>query len=173
MWKRVGFSGLRWPLSSPTKNSFPSIFAGTSRFSSAINLASDSARGYRIENATIWLRFGMREQAHDNLVVCRSNHQSTLPMVSMVSLSSIRSWARGMSMCIRSVCCCLLKVSDVRVFLLGTKESESVSMLGSALCHIQPMCDSLAWCLLMWVSCRKWLNPEAFSLSCLKAIYLY
>lgn len=47
---------------------------------------------------------------------------SNLPMVSMVSLSSISSWALGMSMCILSVCCCLLSVSDVLVFLLKTKE---------------------------------------------------
>lgn len=41
-----------------------------------------------------------------------------LPIVSMVSLSSMRSWARGMSMCILSVCCCLFTVSGVLVFLL-------------------------------------------------------
>lgn len=41
-----------------------------------------------------------------------------LPIVSMVSLSSMRSCALGMSMCILSVCCCLFTVSGVRVFLL-------------------------------------------------------
>lgn len=41
-----------------------------------------------------------------------------LPIVSMVSLSSMRSWALGMSMCILNVCCCLFTVSGVRVFLL-------------------------------------------------------
>lgn len=51
---------------------------------------------------------------------------NNLPMVSIVSLSSIRSCALGMSMCILSVCCCLLSVSDVRVFLLETKERQTV-----------------------------------------------
>lgn len=41
------------------------------------------------------------------------------PIVSMVSLSSMRSWALGMSMCILNVCCCLFTVSGVRVFLLS------------------------------------------------------
>lgn len=40
------------------------------------------------------------------------------PTVSMVSLSSMSSWARGMSMCMRRVCCCLFMVSDGLVFLL-------------------------------------------------------
>lgn len=41
-----------------------------------------------------------------------------LPTVSIVSLSSIRSWALGISMCMRSVCCCLFIGSAGRVFLL-------------------------------------------------------
>lgn len=44
--------------------------------------------------------------------------QDVVPIVSMVSRSSIRSCARGMSMCILSVCCCLFTVSGVLVFLL-------------------------------------------------------
>lgn len=45
-----------------------------------------------------------------------------LPIVSMVSRSSMRSWALGMSMCILNVCCCLFTVSGVRVFLLKKKK---------------------------------------------------
>lgn len=50
----------------------------------------------------------------------------SLPTVSMVSLSSISSWALGMSMCIRSVCCCLLIGSGGRVFLLENTEGLSL-----------------------------------------------
>lgn len=56
------------------------------------------------------------------VILTREKKNSDLPMVSMVSLSSISSCALGMSMCILSVCCCLLRVSDVLVFLLKTKE---------------------------------------------------
>lgn len=49
-----------------------------------------------------------------------------LPTVSMVSLSSISSWALGMSMCIRRVCCCLLIGSGGRVFLLANREALSL-----------------------------------------------
>lgn len=48
----------------------------------------------------------------------------SLPTVSMVSLSSIRSWALGMSMCMRSVCCCLFIGSVGRVFLLGNTHNR-------------------------------------------------
>lgn len=44
------------------------------------------------------------------------------PTVSMVSLSSMSSCARGMSMCMRRVCCCLFMVSDGLVFLLWKKK---------------------------------------------------
>lgn len=50
--------------------------------------------------------------------------EDVLPIVSMVSRSSIRSCARGMSMCILSVCCCLFTVSGVLVFLLKRTVNE-------------------------------------------------
>lgn len=46
------------------------------------------------------------------------------PTVSIVSLSSMRSWALGMSMCMRNVCCCLFRVSEGRVFLLGANRAD-------------------------------------------------
>lgn len=57
--------------------------------------------------------------------------QDALPIVSMVSRSSIRSCARGMSMCILSVCCCLFTVSGVLVFLLcgGSRGQRSVGSI--------------------------------------------
>lgn len=52
--------------------------------------------------------------------------EDVLPIVSMVSRSSIRSCARGMSMCILSVCCCLFTVSGVLVFLLRRAVNQEV-----------------------------------------------
>lgn len=52
----------------------------------------------------------------------------SLPTVSMVSLSSMRSWALGMSMCMRSVCCCLLIGSAGRVFLLRSTKQKRTSL---------------------------------------------
>lgn len=48
----------------------------------------------------------------------------SIPTVSMVSLSSIRSWALGISMCMRSVCCCLFIGSVGRVFLLAKTKQK-------------------------------------------------
>ena len=52
----------------------------------------------------------------------------SLPTVSMVSLSSMRSCALGMSMCMRSVCCCLLIGSAGRVFLLRSTKQKRTSL---------------------------------------------
>lgn len=47
-------------------------------------------------------------------------------------------------MCILRVCCCLLRVSDVRVFLLGI-ERGGVSERGRALSHRPPGACEPTW----------------------------
>lgn len=58
-----------------------------------------------------------------------SEHDS--PTVSMVSLSSMSSCARGMSMCMRRVCCCLFMVSEGLVFLLEKNTNKPVNNISA------------------------------------------
>lgn len=68
-------------------------------------------------------------EKNNRSLLCERAFGESLPTVSIVSLSSIRSWALGISMCMRSVCCCLLIGSAGRVFLLqdgrGRKQQRS------------------------------------------------
>lgn len=100
-------------------------FAGTyyspqKQFSSFLLLCSGSIQDALISTTSDTPLGALRGHGCGSHMV-QSGQRGSLPMVSIVSLSSIRSWALGMSMCILRVCCCLLRVSEVRVFLLGRK----------------------------------------------------
>lgn len=66
-----------------------------------------------------------------------SEHDS--PTVSMVSLSSMSSCARGMSMCMRRVCCCLFMVSEGLVFLLEKNTNKPVNNISAFTRSVRPV----------------------------------
>lgn len=107
-----GLCGWLWmtSVSGSPRSRYQSVTQWTCRLWTATKTSSALNNQVHLPNAFLW--------KNKCSFLYGSSLAVSLPTVSMVSLSSIRSWALGMSMCMRSVCCCLFIGSAGRVFLL-------------------------------------------------------